>query len=518
MLALGLDFGTTSLSAVAVRSDGSLARHLTRDHHADIRDLPDGSAEQSPRQLLETAIELIAELVTGLSESIACLGLTGQMHGLILADAALNPVSNLVTWQDRRSLAPAGKESVDADSWLVQFQKACDPEAMVRTGCTPAAGYLGVTLYTLQERGEIPASTSHALIFADWVAAALTGARPVTDRTNAASTGLFDLARNCWSDIVQQTGLPTALLPPVVESGDPLGGLRPEFAARMRLPSGLPVCVAIGDHQAAVLGSLPPEESSLHLNVGTGGQVSIPLAVFERTHGSETRYLPEQRYLRVGAGFAGGNALAWVQRTVANWRGGDAARPTAAPLELAESSRAELPSAESSRAELPSAPDQWYREKLYRELLQQATQVPPGCDGLRCEPFFHGTRQEPHRRGQFSGVAPHNFTPGHLFRATAEGLARAFAEFVSRQAALGTMAAASFDRVIATGNAVRRNPLLALSLEQAFGVPLFVPVPEEEAAYGAAILAGTRCSMWSNLNHAARGFSLRPGNPTADIK
>jgi len=478
-ITLGLDFGTTSISAAAVATDGRLVARGMKTHRADVAGLLPGRAEQSPAALLNTALQLLAEIAVQLPEPAACLGLTGQMHGLVLADETLQPVGNLITWQDKRSL-----ESDREGRTLDAFRSLCDPAAVARTGCAPSPGYLAVSLFAQMQAGGLPASTRHALVLADWAAATLTGTAPVTDRTNAASTGAFDLERDRWSDLIEATGLPRDMFPPVTESGTIVGGLKAEFAEIAGLPAGLPVASAIGDHQAAVLGSLPSGENAVQVNIGTGGQVSLPVGRFFRTPTSDTRYLPDRRYLLVGAGMAGGDAYAWVRRTVGEW--------------------------------LAAFGVQRSDDEVFDILSRLAAAVPPGCDGLRCEPFFRGTRREPGRRGVLSGISTENFSPGHVARSVLEGIAEALAGFVRHHAEHPDVAG-TFTRVIATGNAVRRNRLLAVSLARAFGLPVFVPEHEEEAAYGAAVLAGVRAGLWPGLTEAGAQFRLTPAAAPDDI-
>ena len=479
MLALGLDLGTTSISAAAVAADARIVARVTRPHRADLETGLAGRAEQSPAVLLEMALDVLAELAGQLNGRPACLGLTGQMHSLLLADNQLNPLGNVITWQDKRSLESAGADG----SWLERFRTRCDAAAVLRTGCTPSPGYLAVTLFTLQGQGLLPDVARHASILADWLAATLTASKPVTDRTNAASTGVFDLEQDGWSHLIEATGLPRELFPDVVDSGKIVGGLTARFADRTGLPVGLPVAAAVGDHQAAVLGSLPAGEKALHVNIGTGGQVSLPISRFVQTQKSDTRYLPEGRYLLVGAGLAGGDAYAWVRRTCERWL--DA-----------------LPDASIGRSANRD------EGQVMDAINRLAAAVLPGCDGLRCEPFFRGTRREPDRRGLFSGITIDNFTPGHVARAVLEGIAEALAGFACDHAALPDISG-PFTRVVATGNAVKRNQVLAECIARAFGRPVFVPEHEEEAAFGAAVLAGVQTGLWQSLNQAGAEYRLR---------
>ncbi len=103
-IALGLDLGTTSISAVAVGEDGGLVAKTTKVHHADLKSLPTGHAEQSPAVILDAAIDALRDVGSKLREPPSCLGITGQMHGVVLIDEALQPLTNLITWQDKRSL------------------------------------------------------------------------------------------------------------------------------------------------------------------------------------------------------------------------------------------------------------------------------------------------------------------------------------------------------------------------------------------------------------------------------
>lgn len=470
-IALGLDLGTTSISAVAVGEDGGLVAKTTKVHHADLKSLPTGHAEQSPAVILNAAIDALRDVGSKLREPPSCLGITGQMHGVVLIDESLQPLTNLITWQDKRSL----ELSAHGRSWLEEFRGRCDEADILRTGCTPSPGYLAVTLFALRGRGQVPADARHSVVVADWLAATLTSSVPTTDRTNAASTGAYDLEQNRWSDLVENVGIERRLLPQVVESGTVIGGLTNEIAQRTGLPVALPVCGAIGDHQAAVLGSLPSGESAVHVNIGTGGQVSLPVPGFLRTPTSDTRCLPDRRFLLVGAGLAGGDAYAWVRKTVAEW--------------------------------LRHFDIEWSDDEIFERLVELASHAPAGCDGLRAEPFFRGTRREPSRRGVFGGINVVNFTPGHVARAVLEGIADALAGFVEQHRSLPEISG-QFTRVIATGNAVRRNPLLAVSLARAFRLPIFTSEHEEEAAYGAAVLAGVRTGVWSDLANASQRFRL----------
>jgi sugar (pentulose or hexulose) kinase len=96
-------------------------------------------------------------------------------------------------------------------------------------------------------------------------------------------------------------------------------------------------------------------------------------------------------------------------------------------------------------------------EKLYDGLNRLAAGVPPGCDGLRCRPLFTGTRASPDQRASWTGVSPENFTPAHMARALLEGIAEVLHEDYERAV---QAAGKSYRRLVGSGNALRKNPLL----------------------------------------------------------
>lgn len=123
---------------------------------------------------------------------------------------------------------------------------------------------------------------------------------------------------------------------------------------------------------------------------------------------------------------------------------------------------------------------------LYEVMNRFAAEVAPGADGLRCEPLFSGTRLDPTVRGSITGLSPHNFTGRHLARAVLEGMARSLHD---GYAAIRQVTGRSPTKLIAAGNGLRENPLLADIVSASFGLPIHFTPHREEAAYGAALIA-----------------------------
>lgn len=472
---LGLDLGTTTISAVALEaSSGAALATVTLPNSARPAAAAPGRAELNLAALGALATRALGDLAGRLgprSAAVAGLGVTGQMHGLALLSPEGRPLGPAITWQDERALAPAPfSAGAPADeSVLARFlRQAGGLAALSRLGCRPAAGYAGVTLYALALEGALPAGPALACTIPDAVVSFLSGAAPHSDPTDAASTGLYDVVAARWDvALVRRLGLPAALLPPVRPSGSVAGGLRGPVAAECGLRAGLPVHTALGDNQAAYLGSVAAPEGTLLLNVGTGAQISAWRAEFAALPGVEARPLPGGGYLLVGAGLSGGRSYALLAGLFR--QAGEA-----------------LCGARVSEA------------ALYARLNALAAEVAPGADGLVCAPWFAGSRRDPALRASFSGLTAGNLTPGHLARALLEGLANDLATFHAEMAP----ALPPARRLVGAGNAVRSNRVLREALAERFGLPLAVPACAEPAAAGAALLAAVGSGEIATLGEA----------------
>ncbi len=475
--ALGLDLGTTSISALAVAQSGRAVAHSQCSNSAGVDDLPAGHAEQDPLQLRNLALQTLRQLAEQLPQPPHCLGITGQMHGVLLLDERRCPLTHLITWQDQRATAPV--PGGGGATYLEMLLSQCDEAALDRTGCRLSPGYLAATLFVLSANEAVPHATRHASCLADWLAAELTNGPIVTDRSNAAASGIYDLASDGWSEsLAEAAGVKRRWLAEVCESGTVIGRLTAEMAAATRLPAGLPVVLAIGDNQAAVLGSVPAAEAAIQINIGTGAQINWPIEPFQRVAGMDTRCLPIGRWMLVGAGVSGGDAYAWVQHTARHWL-------AAFGVELTS-------------------------EEIYSQMNALAEVCAEDCHGLKCAPLFRGTRAEPLVRGRFEGVSWDNFTLGHVSLAVLQGIAESMYGFVERA---GDARPEEVRRIVASGNAVRKNPLLVETVSRRFARPVFLTRHLEEAAYGAALLAGSATQMWPNLAAAGEGIQLVLASP-----
>jgi sedoheptulokinase len=432
---LSIDIGTSKIAAAAFDclekknvAVSSVANTATLAGQAP------GRHEQDPLAILRLCLALVGGLLESGAFSpreVEGLALSAQMHGLLLVDEDLEPLGKLITWCDQRAATLCS--SIDRDAWPAD-----------RSGCFLHPGYGGATLAFLAAEGRLPAGAL-ALSIGDFVAARLCGVA-ATEPSQAASWGLVDLRRLSWDEeLLSALSIPRGVLPELKAGSSPLGTLRPGYG----LPAGLPLASPLGDNQASYIGACGLDGRSLLLNLGTGGQISIPCDQYDFTPGLETRPLPSGSFLQVGSSLCGGRSYALLK---------DFFRTTA--LEFAGRELGD--------------------EELYAVMNRLADAA---GEGPEVDTRFAGTRMDPAIRGGIRGIGTESLSPGSLCRGFALGMVRELAD----QVPAGRRG--DFDRILASGNAARANPLVRRLISREFGLPCELASEKEEAATGAALVA-----------------------------
>lgn len=252
-------------------------------------------------------------------------------------------------------------------------------------------------------------------------------------------------------------------------AGASLGGLTPELAASCGLPPGIPICTPLGDNQASCYGAVADLANTVLVNVGTGGQVAVHVDEHRYSPNLETRPFPHGGYLLVKAGLCGGRTYAILERFF---------RQVAADCSGATS----------------QAP-------VYEAMNRLSATVAKGADGLRCNPLFTGTRDDPELRAAWTGMSERNFTPAHMVRALLEGMARLFHQGYGE---ICQATGAAYGRLVGAGNGLRENTALATAIADEFGIPLAIGIHREEAAFGAALVAAVGLGVVSDPAAARR--------------
>ena len=463
---VSIDLGTTKITSLAMEADsgdvlavGTIANdsNITSD-----TDRARGRSEWNARRIATqglSCLKQVAEQLGSRTNDVVGIGITGQQHGVVLLDSRSEPASPLINWQDRRALdAIASQPNGNSTTWLQAARDTIGEETWRRTGCRLQPGFMAVTLFWLKANGLLPADAQACFVM-DYFGSILTSQPPITEPSCAGSSGVFNVRTRQWDDeAIRDLDLPRSLFPEVREANERCGLLTHDAASATGLPAGTPVFAPIGDHQASFLGSVADRRESVLVNVGTGAQAAVFTDGFEFSPPIELRPFPCGGNLLSNVGLAGG----WSYQVLEQFFR-DVGRAT-------------------FNFESPAP--------LYEVMNRLAAEVAPGADGLRCEPIFSGTRLDPTVRGSITGLSPHNFTARHLARAVLEGMARSLHD---GYAAIQQVTGRSQTKLIAAGNGLRENPLLAEIVSASFGLPIHFTPHREEAAYGAGLIAAYDC-------------------------
>ncbi len=442
MNTIGIDIGTTTLSAVALNGEGRVLEAVTLPNGADKPDSRPWARLQDAEVILQKAQGLIDSMMAR-HAPVGAIGLDGQMHGMLYVNGEGRSVSPLATWQDGRGDLPFGEGTYASELYR-------------RTGCRMATGFGLTTHFWNAQSGEVPKDAAKLCTIADYAAMRLSGRKtPVIHASNAASLGLFDLPSGNWDDLaVANAGIDPAILPEVERGVRALGEYR-----------GAVVSAALGDNQASFLGSVREPEKTALVNMGTGGQISMMSGAAGLLNETERRPLTGADFILVGSSLCGGRAyqiLEKLLRSCAMLSGSD-------PGNLYEAMNA---------------------------LGAEALTLPDNPD---VSPRFSGTRRNPELRGAITGLSAGNFDARHLIGGTLSGMAGELYELYLEMLRAG---ANMPDMLVGSGNAIRKNPALRRAFELRFGMPLFIPVHNEEAAFGAALYAMAASSLAPSLRAA----------------
>lgn len=470
---IGLDIGTTTITALAIRAPAADVVAVETRPAPPPLPAADGRREWDADRIAaeaEACLAAVVDRLAGTGADVSAVGVTGQQHGVVVVDAAGRPLTPFVNWQDRRGDEPGPS----GGSVLEEAVARLGPDAPRRSGCGLATGHLGLTLFWMRLHGVLPEGTAASIM--EFVTARLAGIRPVTEPTCAAASGLFDVHRRRWDALAaERLALPAGLFPEVREATAVVGHVAAAASARTGLRAGVPLTAPLGDQQAGFVGSVADRLRSAHLNVGTGAQVSGFVDTGDASPPLEMRPFPVAGYLLTGAVLCGG----WSYQLLEGF---------------CRSVGRDVLGIEAGEA-------------VYDRLTELAAAVPAGAEGVVCEPLFAGSRVDPSLRGSWRGVAARTLTPGHLARALLEGMAREYADHL---AVIRRGMRRQPESIVAAGNGLRGNRVLREAVAAAAGLPLVLPRHREEAALGAALAAAVGVGWFADLDAASAAAQAAP--------
>jgi xylulokinase len=436
---MGIDVGTGGTRALLVNERGSVKAGFTAPHEEMRMEKPLW-AEQRPENWWEASVEAIRGVLktAGASGSdVQAIGLSGQMHGLVILDKNDEVIRPSLIWCDQRSQA-----QVDAiNAKLGRETVLAHTANPVLTGFT-----LPKLLWVRDHEPQHFARVRKMLLPKDYVRFRLTG-EYATDVSDASGTALFDVVNRRWSfEMVDGLGLDRSMLPACVESPEVTGKVSGSVVGETGLQAGTPVVGGGGDQASSAVGNGIVEAGIVSCTLGTSGVVFA--------HMDQVAYDPL------------GRVHTFCHAVPGKWH----------VMGVTQGAGLSL---------------QWFRNQLapgtaYDALIAEAAQAPAGAHGLFWLPYLMGERT-PHldatARGGWIGVTARH-TRADLLRAVLEGVSYSQKDCLDIIEELGV----TVSSVRASGGGARSGFWRQL-LADVMNKRVVTLATQEGSAYGAALLA-----------------------------
>ncbi len=457
---LGLDLGTSAVKALLLSGEPT-AEVRSYSVPLSLSTPRPGWSEQDPGDWWQASVRAIRELLgrTGTDAAeIQGIAVSGQMHGATLLDEAGHVLRPCILWNDQRSGAECdwitGRVGLDT---LLEW-----------VGNPALAGFtLPKLLWVRRHEPAIYSRIRTVLLPKDYLNFRLTG-RLATDVSDASGTLLFDVAHRCWSEpLAQAVDVPTSWFPAALESTEVVGQVSADAADASGLHPGTPVVAGGADNACAAVGTGVVRTGQVLASIGTSGTLVAPM--------SEPRVDPAGRlhtfchavpdtWYAMGVVLSAGGSLQWWRSIL-------------------------FPGDEMNRTDAG-----------YGAMLEGASRVPAGSDGLIFLPYLTGERTphgDPDARGAFFGLSLRHGRD-HLTRSVLEGVSFALADSADLMRALDV----PLHTVRTTGGGAQ-SPLWREILASLLGSRVLTALTDSGPAFGAAILAGVGTGQWASVAEAA---------------
>ena len=469
---LGIDVGTGGTRALLVNEEGKV-RHGFTAPHEEMRMERALWAEQRPENWWDAAQAAIRGVLSAAQtdgRDVAGIGLSGQMHGLVLLDSNDSVIRPALIWCDQRSQ----KQVDDLNESIGQHAILDYIANPVLTGFT-----LPKLLWVRDNELDLFSRVRRVLLPKDFVRFKLTG-EYVTDVSDASGSALFDVVRRRWSgELVDRLHLDARILPRVLESPEVSGRVSPTAAGATGLVEGTPVVAGGGDQAASAVGNGIVEPGHVSCTIGTSGVVfaHTPAPLYDSAGRVHTfcHAVPGAWHV-MGVTQGAGLSLQWFRRNLA-------------------------------------------ADETYETLLAEAATSPAGAQGLYWLPYLMGERT-PHLdasvRGGWVGLTARH-SRADLIRAILEGVSYSQKDGLDIIEGLGVRV----DSVRLSGGGARSG-LWRQVFAGVFGRRVTTLETEEGSAYGAALLALAGTGRHGSIGDICRAAireksSLEPRSEDAAI-
>ena len=473
---IGVDLGTSGTKTVLFDTAGNVIASATIEY--PLYQPQNGWAEQDPSDWWRAAAESMKAVIlqSGVNDhAIKGIGISGQMHGLVMLDKAGNPLRRAIIWCDQRTAAECDEITAKVGAQRL-IEITANPAL---TGFTASK-----ILWVKNHEPEIYEKCAHILLPKDYIRYKLTG-EFATEVSDASGMQLLDVPKREWSaEVLEKLGIDKSLLAKVYESPEITGTVTAEAAALCGAAAGTPVVGGAGDNAAAAVGTGTVQDGVAFTTLGTSGVVfahTDKLAIDPKGRVHTFCCAVPGAWHVMGVTQAAGLSLKWFRDNFC---------------------QAEIAAAAGMKAD------------PYYLMDKQAEKIPIGADRLLYLPYLMGERTphlDPDVRGAFFGLSAMH-TRQHLLRAVMEGVVYSQRDSVEVLRAMGV----EIRDMLACGGG-GTSPLWRQMLADVYGCPVKTVANREGPALGVAILALVGTGAYSSVQEACGALikTNPPQNPIA---
>lgn len=458
---LGIDVGTSGTKTALFDIDGNAVASATFEY--TMQQPQNGWAEQNPDDWWQAAQDGIRAVLqeSGIVPADICgIGLSGQMHSLVMLDAQNKVLRPAILWCDGRTAAEC--EEIHA---------RVGKERLIELTANPAlTGFTaGKILWVRKHEPEIYEKCRHILLPKDYIRLKLTGVY-ATEVSDASGMGLLDVPKRCWSEeVLERLEIDPSLLAQVYESPGITGTVSAQAAELTGLVVGTPVVGGAGDNAAAAVGTGVVQNGKAFATIGTSGVVfahtdTLSIDPKGRVH-TFCCAVPGAWHV-MGVTLSAGASLQWMRNQLCQ--------------DIMEQARAE-------------------GVDPYVKMTALAERSPIGANRLLFSPYLMGERTphlDPDCRGSFLGLSAMH-TRADMIRAVMEGVTYSLRDC---QEILEEMQVSS-ETIIACGGG-STSSMWRQMIADVMHCPVATVSGKEGPAFGAAILAGVGAGVYGSVQEA----------------
>jgi xylulokinase len=458
---IGIDVGTTGAKTILIDERGSLVASSLEEYPLDT---PRPKwAEQDPADWWRATVDSIRNVLAGSKvkpDDVSGVGLSGQMHGLVLIDKDHNVLRPAILWCDVRTTEQCH-----------YITEKVGKDLLVKSVCNPALeGFTAPkVIWVRDNEPDVYEKAFKMLLPKDYVRFLLTG-EIASEVSDAAGTILFDVRNRKWSrEVLDRLEISPDLMPPCYESIDICGRITPKVAEMTGLKAGTPVVGGGADNACTAVGNGIVIAGRTSASIGTSGTMLTPTDTPKvdpdlRAH-TFCHCVPHKWYV-MGCMLSAGGAFRWLRDTLGDKEVEQAQEKGIDPYEI---------------------------------LTEEAARVEPGCEGLIFLPYLIGERT-PHgdanARGVFFGLTLRH-KKEHIVRSVMEGVTYGMRDSLEIIKELGL----DVGQIRATGGGAR-SALWRQMQADIYGAEVVTVNVAEGPAFGAAILAGVGAEVYNNIEEA----------------